>query len=321
MGVKFTKEQLEEAIQDSQEVYDNGALTTTSVSQGPVTIKNGTGSDTDNLLEGQNGAGDITFSITGEGIVTLDTVAATNTNNTDSQVIATFDAVTYDTNDVGYKRAFAGDNFLGVHIGPPASFNDPVSLVTDGKVKVDINGTVSVGDQLRVGSSVGHLQRRDVGQAGSVVAIAIEAGTNAILEVILLRAPIRPLRSTLIFKFPQAITGLIADLRLDTDGTTFIYHGDTKRIIGVQAKMGTPDTGASQPVYDLEIGAVDVFTNTYTNSSTADTFGTRESTVAAVDTDLLQDGDKLVLSIGTAGTNGDGFNLEIHVEVEEEIKI
>lgn len=243
------------------------------------------------------------------------------TNSTGSG-ITTGKALTYDTGDTGFKEASQGDLFLGVHSGATAAAAADLKIVTVGKIGCDINGTVAVGDKLRVSSVSGHLEKRLPGDLGDVVAVAVEAGTDAILEVILLSAPIRPLRTVEIFKFPGPISGTTLDL-ISTNFTTtsYIFTGDMKRVIGVKAKMGTPDTGASQPVYCLERDLSDIFTNTFTNS-TADAFGTRESTPAAgIDKDLLEDGDTLTIAVNVAGTNGDGTDLDVYVELEQEIKL
>ena len=59
------------SVSTLQNVYDNSSdpEILTSTARGPVTIKRGSAADSDNILEGQNGAGSQTFSVTGLGLV------------------------------------------------------------------------------------------------------------------------------------------------------------------------------------------------------------------------------------------------------------
>jgi hypothetical protein len=57
-------------LQNLQGVYDTSVSPEllTDATRGALTVKRGSASDTDNIYEGQNGAGTVTFSITGEGV-------------------------------------------------------------------------------------------------------------------------------------------------------------------------------------------------------------------------------------------------------------
>ena len=61
-----------------QDAYDNGELITTDATNGAVTIKQGSGSDTDIVLSFQNGAGTEVLSVTGDGAVTINNFLTTN---------------------------------------------------------------------------------------------------------------------------------------------------------------------------------------------------------------------------------------------------
>lgn len=62
------------SVANIQQTYDNSETPEllTDATRGALTIKRGSAADTDNILEGLNGAGDTTFSVDGNGVITGD---------------------------------------------------------------------------------------------------------------------------------------------------------------------------------------------------------------------------------------------------------
>ena len=67
LGRNASNEIIEFDNVDLQDAYDNGELITTDATNGALTLKRGSASDTDNVLEVKNGAGTTNASITGDG--------------------------------------------------------------------------------------------------------------------------------------------------------------------------------------------------------------------------------------------------------------
>jgi len=77
------------ATSDMQSVYDNSVSpeVLTNTTNGPLTLKRGSAADTDNIYEGQNGAGATTFAVDGNGnIITSGTVDGIDIAALDSDV-------------------------------------------------------------------------------------------------------------------------------------------------------------------------------------------------------------------------------------------
>jgi len=89
--------------------------------------------------------------------------------------------------------------------------------------------------------------------------------------------------------------------------TSYVYHGLPATITRVSSKLGTVDTGITQPTTDVTINGTSTLTGAIANSATPDT-----EVVGTIDTanNTLADGDVIELDV-VVGTSGDAANLHV----------
>lgn len=94
-------------------------------------------------------------------------------------------------------------------------------------------------------------------------------------------------------------------------GTSFVYHGPTANIIAIYSKVGTVDTGSTQPTTDVTIDGVSALTAPIANSDTDNTevVGVLSAVIALVDGDVIE------LDI-IKGTNSDADNMHVVITLE-----
>ena len=93
----------------------------------------------------------------------------------------------------------------------------------------------------------------------------------------------------------------------DKAKTSFVYHGAPVNITAARSKLGTVDTGLTQPTTDITINGTTMLTGVIANSATPDT-----EVVGTVDggANALVDGDIIELDV-VVGTTGDASDMHV----------
>jgi len=134
--------------QDFQNTYDLSVTPqiTTDSTGGALTIKRGSSADTDDILEGQNGAGTKTFAVTGEGALTANgatitkvsaTVATLNRTGSVGKIIQLED----DGTEVGYLISIGGAS--SAYVGDPRSGGTGYGSTIGAGFLTDENGNIT----------------------------------------------------------------------------------------------------------------------------------------------------------------------------------
>ena len=115
-----------------QDVYDNSANPEilTNVTQGALTLRRGSGADTDDIYQGQNNAGTETFSVTGNGLIKSDTLTASRAmvSNASKELVS---SATTDT-ELGYVNGVTSAIQTQINAKGPALYDAVVDAAGGG---------------------------------------------------------------------------------------------------------------------------------------------------------------------------------------------
>ena len=289
-----------QSVSSLQNAYDNATTPEilTDSTNGAVSIKRGSAADTNNILEGLNGAGTTTFAVTGNGVVTADLSNCTNLpSHTHALADLTISGAT--NNQV---PAWSGSAWVPVTPGTPVTDGDK------GDITVSSSGTVWNIDAATVGLT-------ELSATGTPSAANFLRGDNAWSTGVLVtdgdKGDITVSSSGTVWDIDAATIG-VAELSATgtPSGSTFLRGDNTWAAAsgGVSdGDKGDITVSSSGTVWNIDAATVGLTELSATGTPSASTFLRGDNTWAAAGAPTFGDGSAAAPSVTHTGDTDTGM--------------